>query len=339
MTGSVSVSRRLPCLTAALFTMVGCSDRAPAAPAGGAVLGGRVCVTDFGARGDWNYADKTGADDTLAIQSAIDHAAATAGASKVVVFPPGNYRISSTIRLPNWVRLRGDNGRNTQIHADPAFAGLFMFHANNGTASMFHSRLEELWVRVHGHRGIRAVVKADGWQENDGLSRVVITGFTKYAVEIEFGHGGASSLGITDCEFFADTKAVSDAAGIYVHQISLVSAFMLRVDSTVITGASAATPLAHGIVLGNDTLAARVVHFEFVKHGVLLHGRANAVLDALTGSFSRTDGASLVTLGAEWDGYLTARGLMPNGFRHTLLDRRTGEHRQGNIPELRLPPK
>ncbi|MHC4675271.1 MAG: glycosyl hydrolase family 28-related protein, partial [Planctomycetota bacterium] len=92
---------------------------------------GYLSVMEFGAMGNWNYTDKTGADDTKAIQRAIDHASTAGSTSSVVYFPPGNYRVSSTIRLLNWVRLRGDNGRNSQIHADPQFKDRYMFHASN----------------------------------------------------------------------------------------------------------------------------------------------------------------------------------------------------------------
>lgn len=296
-----------------------------------------VHVTDFGAKGNWNYADGTGADDSEAVQRAVDHAARADSASNVVYFPAGNYRISTTIRLPNWVRLRGDNGRNSQIHADPNFSGESMFHAANDGQSMFHSRLEELWLRVHGNPSIKAVVKADAWQENDGLSRVVISGFTRYAVEIEFGHGGAATLRIEDCEFFADAEAQDESAGVYVHPISRVAGFLLRVDSTTITGVSASKPLTYGILMENDTLVARCVHFEYTKHGIFLRGKANVIADGLTGSYTKTNPASLLTLDRTSTGFVTARGLLPNGYDDTIQDNRSGNHRKGTVVEIIIP--
>ncbi|HJN18583.1 MAG TPA: glycosyl hydrolase family 28-related protein, partial [Armatimonadota bacterium] len=153
-----------------------------------------ISVKDFGAEGDWDWGNQTGADDTAAFQKAIDYAASPASESAVVYFPAGSYRISSTIYLPNWVRVTGDNGRNSQIHADPDFADACMFHAKNGEQSMFNSRLENLWIRVHDNARIEAVIRADAWQENCGMSGVVITGFTKYGIELQFGYGGAATL-------------------------------------------------------------------------------------------------------------------------------------------------
>ena len=43
-----------------------------------------LSVKDFGAKGDWNEAKRTGADDTAAIQRAIDHAAGKNPKSMVV---------------------------------------------------------------------------------------------------------------------------------------------------------------------------------------------------------------------------------------------------------------
>jgi len=182
-----------------------------------------LSIKDFGARGDWNYGDRAGADDTAAIQRAIDHAANGPSESNVVYFPPGRYRVSATIRLPNWVRLRGDNGRNSQIHAGPGFSDPYLFRASNDKASMFNSRIEELWIQAHGNPKIRAVIKA------------------------------------------------------------------------------------------------------------------NAVLDALTGSFTKTSPSSLVTLDRDWTGFLSGRGLLPNGFDHTIRDERSGTYTKGTVPEIMLP--
>jgi hypothetical protein len=297
---------------------------------------GWLSVKDFGAKGDWDEAKRTGADDTAAIQRAIDHAAGKNPKSMVVCLPHGSYRVSSTIRLPNGVRLRGDNGRNTMIDVDRDFTDPCVFNASNGGTSMFHSRIEELFIRVHHNRNVRAVIKADAWQENCGLSHVVITYFTQYALELESPHSGAAMLRVEDCEFFASENAAEDAAGICVHPMGTVGAFMLRLDSSSICGASAKAPLAYGLFMDNDMLIARVVHFENVRHGVYLKGRANAVLDAVNGSSSRTKPSTLVTLDETWKGFLSGRGLLPNGFDVTIRDNRSQTLKHGTIAEILL---
>ena len=95
---------------------------------------------------------------------------------------------------------------------------------------MFSSRLEELWLRVHNNKNIQAVIKADAWQENDGLRSVVITEFTRYALEIEFGYGGAATLHLEDCEFFAGSEDREDSAGIYVHRIIRGERYEKRIE-------------------------------------------------------------------------------------------------------------
>ena len=136
---------------------------------------------------------------------------------------------------------------------------------------------------------------------------------------------------------FAGADAKEDFAGLYVHQISQVSAFLLRVDSATLTGSSAEKPLGHGISMEKDTLVARAVHFEYVRHRVYLDQNANAVLDALTGSFTKMSPSHPITLSDKWRGFLSGRGLMPNGFDFTIRDERTGEHRKCTLIEVALP--
>lgn len=60
-------------------------------------------VKDFGAKGNWNATAQVGADDTAAIQAAIDAFAAMptkrGGGARVLFFPAGNYLITS-IKIP-----------------------------------------------------------------------------------------------------------------------------------------------------------------------------------------------------------------------------------------------
>lgn len=78
-----------------------------------------VSVKTFGAKGDWN--GTTGADDTVAIQAAVD-------AADSVFFPDGRYRITSTIKLRSgnrlyaagtraWIENTGGTGRDTAVFA------------------------------------------------------------------------------------------------------------------------------------------------------------------------------------------------------------------------------
>jgi len=80
-----------------------------------------VSVKDFGATGD------SITDDTQAIQRALDRAFATnqrtlsAGHHRTINFPAGEYKISSTLKIPPYTRLQGEGKRTTIITGN--FAG------------------------------------------------------------------------------------------------------------------------------------------------------------------------------------------------------------------------
>jgi hypothetical protein len=189
-----------------------------------------INVKDHGAAGDG------ATDDTASIAAAIAAAAAPPipklgdfASGTVVLFPAGIYIISSTLQLPNRVALRGANGRGVTIRASPKhFTGSCMFHASNGTSSMFGSRLTDMLLDATHLRPTStavtpAVIRADAWQETCGLSRVVLYNFVGYGLEIQHGFGGAAYLPLRDIEIFAATGGM---AGIYVHQISLVVSWL-----------------------------------------------------------------------------------------------------------------
>ena len=79
-------------------------------------------VKSFGAKGD----DAT--DDTAAIQSAIDQAAA--GNRGTVFFPPGTYRISSSLVITNQLSLMGSSHGGTILKAT---SSITMIKMENGS--------------------------------------------------------------------------------------------------------------------------------------------------------------------------------------------------------------
>lgn len=68
-----------------------------------------VSVKDFGAKGDWN--GTTGADDTTAIQNAIN----SIPQGGTVHIPKGNYKITSDLIIPNGIVLQGQGRSGTTI--------------------------------------------------------------------------------------------------------------------------------------------------------------------------------------------------------------------------------
>lgn len=90
-------------------------DRRTRPAADGAVYNVRDPAFQGGARGDG------AADDTRAIQAAIQRASATGarGAGEAIVYlPPGTYRTTATLTVPGYVRITG-SGYSTQIKPTP----------------------------------------------------------------------------------------------------------------------------------------------------------------------------------------------------------------------------
>jgi hypothetical protein len=265
-----------------------------------------VSVKDFGAVGDGV------SDDTAAINAAIARAAATVGGAigATVYFPPGTYLISSTITMPNRVGLIGDNNRGTVIKPHSSFAASYMFHAVNGTSSMFGSYLRDMYIDARG-KNMTAVVWAQAWQETCGMQRVVVQfdGTTNYGVLISDGYGGAAMTSIADCEVFSNSTFAS-AAGIQVNQISLVGGFVLTVRKCTISGTTT-NVLPYGIRLANDSCDIAVYHGEYVTSMLSCNGVGAIRAASLTGSSSGT--VNLVTMESTFTGKMALENLHPNG--------------------------
>lgn len=127
-------------------------------------------VKTYGAVGDGV------ADDTLAIQAALD-AAGAIGVSGVVFFPGGTYKITATLDLPGGVLLQGTGSHNTGsrpgsfINAEGVASGPAL---EAGVSSMWHhggiSRL-----RVYGCPGDGISIDGSGWGENSVIDQVMVT--------------------------------------------------------------------------------------------------------------------------------------------------------------------
>ena len=290
-----------------------------------------VSVKDFGAVGNGV------ADDTAAIQAAIAYAAtAVAGSTGATVyFPTGTYLISSTIAMPNRVGLRGDNNRGTTIKPHSSFASQYMFHASNGTISMFGSFIADMYIDARG-KNMTAVVWSQAWQENSGMFRVTMQfdGTTQYGVLLTDGYGGASFTTIDECEIFADSTHAS-STGIQVNQISLVGGFMFVLRNCSITG-SVTNQLVHGIRLANDSCDISVYHCEYVTNMLSCGGVGMICGREFTGSFNAV--TNMVTLESGFTGRVQLNGMIPNGATgSTVNDDATSRDvpaSDGNLPSF-----
>jgi len=278
------------------------------------IQGAPFNVLDYGA-------DPTGVSDSAAaIQAAITAASASvAGSTGAVVYlPTGTYLIGTTITLPNRVGLQGANGRGTTIKPHPSFSSQYMFHASNGTSSMFASWIRDMFIDARG-KNMTAVVYSQAWQETCGMDRVLIyfDGTTPIGFLYSDGYGGAALLKLSDMEIFADSTAAF-SKGIQVNQISLVGSFVLMLNNSTIAGSSA-NKLGLGINIVGDSLLIQGCHFEDILDTcVQMGGPGHLSADTLTGSSTYVN--NMIAFGSGFTGFANLRNINPNGAVGLVVD-------------------
>ncbi|VXC68344.1 hypothetical protein PSEUDO8Z_160170 [Pseudomonas sp. 8Z] len=289
-----------------------------------------------------------GQDYANALEDAVGEASlAVSGAQGMRInLPRGKIGISRKIVQPNRVAIHGANGRGTIIQALDGFVDDCMIDGNNGTSSMFGSRLVDLWLdmRAQGGPDGRCIYTV-AMQETCGLERVLLMNFNKYGMEYSSGYGGAAYVPLKDVEIFAGGMGTTPAAGIRINQVSLVGGFVLSVDGATIAGSppGAATPyqLPVGISLVNDTFVGRGLHFEACADCVVSSGAGSVSIDTITGSSNGVVG-SLVTLGSTWTGTLNVRNSLTNGAANHVKNNANGSvipASAGMQPQITYPDK
>lgn len=262
--------------------------------------------------GEWFGVGSDGSDYQAELQTAINYAAAIASGSQgmSVYLPRGTIGLSAKITLPNRVAIYGANGRGTVVKPVSPFADTELFHAVNGTSSMFGSRLEDMYIDARGFN-MTSVIRSQAWQETCGLNRVVIQydGTTQNALLYTDGFGGAALLRLQDVEIFSDSTSAS-RHGIRVNQVSLVGGFVLMVENSTIAG-SATNPLVHAINMVNDTLYAKGLHIENCSNGIISQGAGDVTVDTMTGSSTAV--VDMISIGSGFTGKVNLRSIIPNG--------------------------
>lgn len=258
-------------------------------------------------------------DDYAALARALSVAAQTVNGTTgaVVELPTGTILLGSTVMLPNRVTLKGAMGRGTYIAPHSSFASSYMFHAVNGTSSMFGSRLEDMHIDARG-KNMTAVVYSQAWQETCGMERVVIQydGTTSTGFLYSDGFGGANYLRFDDVEIFANSTAANDI-GIDIGQVSLVGAFKLHLLGITIIG-DPINVLSKCVRMVNDTLIVQGFHTEYSAIGLSMEGAGSLDVSTATGSSNST--GTLITLGAGFTGSVNGRCLIPNGAAGPTID-------------------
>jgi hypothetical protein len=298
----------------------------------------------FDCQGEWFGVGNDGSDYTTQLQAAINYAATAVngGQGMRVDLLRGKIGLSNKITLPNRVAVHGSNGRGTVIEALDTFsaAATEMFHAVNGTSSMFGSRLVDLFIDMRGKGAATArCVYSQAWQETCGMERVALIGYPKYGLEYSDGYGGAAYLPLKDIEIFGGASGTTPSAGIKINQVSMVGGFVLSIDGATITGSSSAQCPA-GISMANDTLVARGLHFEYVDDCVIGSGIGSISIDTITGSANAV--GNLVTLGSSFTGTLNIRNSITNGATNHVKNNASGAvipSGAGMQPQITYPDK
>jgi hypothetical protein len=278
-----------------------------------------INVKWFGAKGD------NSTDDYTSINNAINYCiTVNSGNGVVLYFPGGTYLISQRITMPNRVGFQGANGRGTTIKPHSTFSDVYMFHAVNGTSSMFGSYLNDFFIDSRG-KNLTSVVFSEAWQETGGMTRVVIVfdGTTLNGFEYSNGYGGAALLSLKQIEIFSESTNIN-ATGIKINQVSSVGGFIVSVEDCTISGATGKI-LSSGIYMTNDALVLKTYHVEYVTSGVKLAGLSSLSVDTYTGSFNAV--TNLIELLSGFSGIANLINVIPNGTTtYTLKDNVNSRH-------------
>jgi len=287
---------------------------------------GPIDVRRYGYAADNNPA--SAATNTTALNKAILVAATVVGGEigGTVLLPTGVGYISSTITLPNRVRIQGQNCTGSTMRATTTFSTPtqpYMFWANNGTTSMFDSILQDLFIDCNDVAGLGGVL-TDAWQENCGMRSVGVLKFRTYGLRFRnVGAGGQSTCEIQQCQFFGSNVGTS-TAGIKVDQISLVGGFLVHVRDTTIASANA-NGITRGIDMVSDSLLLQNVHFEGCTECVYVNGYGTHTFTNVTGCGGSNATPTLVHAASTFLGRLTMIGCFRNGSTYFLVNDANGE--------------
>lgn len=246
----------------------------PGLPGSGAGFG--LNVKDFGAKGDGV------ANDTAAIQAAIDQAALGFGSSVVkggrVLVPKGLYMVSDTIRVKNYVRLIGDNDGAVKIKASSSFPtdGRAVVQVGPGDApsnDAYAATLENIRIECSNRTNVVGI-KLDDVNEKGGLRNVEVRQcVADTAIDIVNGaHLFIEKVGVLGKTVCIRCRSLSGP--VWFRDISL---------STSAGGVGTA-----GIRVENGTIQVQNIHVESVENGVDFVGGYGGVVTGARGHGSVT---------------------------------------------------
>ncbi len=230
-------------------------------PAGGSATGNKVGihsflgdffnVKDFGAIGDGS------ADDTAAIQAALDMPAPITASGRVVFLPAGIYRITAPLLPLAETLIMGAGKTASYIRYTPATNGTKIVFAND--VSRVH--LRDLAVQSNGndqicvefYRNVEhtlfnvALTSLSGGSGTGLRVRALINGLQgncygcsfenqEFGVQIGLNTDGGTVLGTADSESFFGCRFTSNTTGMYIDNGNQVSLYGCRFEDNTAYG-------------------------------------------------------------------------------------------------------
>lgn len=213
--------------------------------------------SDFGAVGDG------ATDDTAAIEAALTAASAVeTDWGSVVYFPPGDYRISTPIVVPNRCTLRGTTEFNSRITAMGTFTtGTALIRL--GDSTVFHCRTENLLIDCN-HVELSTGVYTNHANELSGVFNCEILYWGKHGIHFD---DAASLCDINGCYMLLANTDTTASHGIYIDQTN-GQVSVKRVTLGFGDGGGGVLSDASGIYVNESDVLVERVHVERFEDGV-----------------------------------------------------------------------
>ena len=261
-------------------------------------LSDTVDVRDFGAVCNVTAANNNWHDDTAAIQNAINYVSNYLG-SGTVHLPsrpwPGGCAVSSTIIIPNGVRLKGDDMHTTVIFAMASFPintavvniGPVCYLSANGAFAFLDAALttpasptmragmEDVSVSANSVVGSTAVA-SQTMQENSYLHNVAMYNYDKYGFDCQTY--GCQNMALDKVYFIGD----SNPNVVHVHFSFANSRINVR-DLTITGGAGPSSNNIGVLIEAASEASISDIHCEQVGDCVKVDSGARAEVDNIWG--------------------------------------------------------
>lgn len=283
--------------------------------------GEQVNVKSYGALGDGST------DDTDSIKSALDAAAALASTQSgaVVNMPPGTYVVTSPLRIPNRVTLRGAGRTSSTISASATSfsqgtAVVFLEPNNDGPT--FNTRLEDVEVFCSNITGSIGVYTQRA-NELSGLHKVLVNRSVRYGVHVDNSEVGAvaENFNLTDVEVIMGSNATASSSGVFIMGggASIRGLDHLTVVKQGLTGSFGA-----GLHLEGASGMYTRMHFENVVDGVRISDNTAGVGIVISGVIGHSTVSNTIRVGTATPTDVVLSGIRKNAGTNVLVDDTSG---------------